>query len=245
MNITMAKRDDILRREQAYKDARNQQAAEVIEWYKARRSVYDSLQDLIRSKIGNTSLDLDICADTSYGDVVEVRINNVTDPHDSQYLNWKWTASMKDNGDIKKESGSWSSLSATTSEQISNLKESIRVIEILNNLDWNKLLTVELPKYEDYVNTEIPERENFEEQLLEADVEDAAEQGLLIKGHSDKFSTMAVMFYKVLEVNPKSFRVRAIPEYNLGDESRWGEPFTIQKQEFYNLIEDPVKTVEV
>ena len=153
---------------------------------------------------------------------------------------------MTDEGDIKKESGSWSGLSATTPEQIANLKESVRVIEILNNLDWNELLTVEFPNFDDYVKTEVPERENFEEQLLEADVEDAAEQGLLIKGHGYKwYAPRATVFYNVLNMTDKSFRVQEVYEDDLSDESIWGSPYTIRKDKFFEVIDKPIKTAEV
>jgi hypothetical protein len=242
----MARRDDILRRKQAYEDAKNQQDTEVSQYRQANRDIMQNLNDLIRSKIGETSLNLSIDTDRSWRSGVEVRINNGSNPHDEQALNWDWRATMTDEGDIKKESGSWSGLSATTPEQIANLKESVRVIEILNNLDWNELLTVEFPNFDDYVKTEVPERENFEKQLLEADVEDAAEQGLLIKGHGYKwYAPRATVFYNVLNMTDKSFRVQEVYEDDLSDESRWGSPYTIRKDKFFEVIDKPIKTAVV
>ncbi len=242
----MARRDDMLRRKQAYEDAKNQQDTEVSQYRQANRDIMQNLNDLIRSKIGETSLNLSIDTDRSWRSGVEVRINNGSNPHDEQALNWDWRATMTDEGDIKKESGSWSGLSATTPEQIANLKESVRVIEILNNLDWNELLTVEFPNFDDYVKTEVPERENFEKQLLEADVEDAAEQGLLIKGHGYKwYAPRATVFYNVLNMTDKSFRVQEVYEDDLSDESRWGSPYTIRKDKFFEVIDKPIKTAVV
>ena len=242
----MARRDDILRRKQAYEDAKNQQDTEFSQYNQANRDIMQNLNDLIRSKIGETSLNLSIGTNRSWRSGIEVHINNGSNPHDEQALNWDWRATMTDEGDIKKESGSWSGLSATTPEQIANLKESVRVIEILNNLDWNELLTVEFPNFDDYVKTEVPERENFEEQLLEADVEDAAEQGLLIKGHGYKwYVPRATVFYNVLNMTDKSFRVQEIHEDYLSDESRWGDPYIIRKDKFFEVIDNPIKTAEV
>lgn len=242
----MAKRDDILRRKQAYEDAKNQADTEFSQYDRANRDIMQNLNDLIRSKIGETSLDLSIDTYRSWPGGVGVRINNGSNPHDEQALNWSWNATMTGDGGIKKESGSWSGLSATTPEQIANLKESVRVIEILNNLDWNELLTVELPNFDDYVKTEVPRRENFEDQLLEADVEDAAEQGLLIKGHGYRwYAPRATVFYNVLNMTDKSFRVQEIYEDYLSDESRWGDPYTIRKDKFLEVIDKPIKTAEV
>lgn len=241
----MTRRDDVLRRKQAYEDQKAQYDSEVQSYRRANHAATNDLQNLIRSKIGVTSLDLDISAQPDFGGRIRVTINNGSNPHDSQALNWNYDVTLSGSGEVKKESGSWSGLSATTTEQINNLKESVRVIEILNNIDWKKVLQVELPDYNDFVKSEYPKNENFNEQLLEADVLDAADQGYLIKGHGDKYNPRVVMFYQVLKVNPKSFRVRAIPEDNVRDESTWGDPFTIQKQEFYRLIDNPVQTVEV
>ena len=242
----MAKRDDILRRKQAYDDAVNKQKEERNQYRKADWDIMKGVEELVLQKIGKTSLNLDVSVGRAWGAGLEVRINNGNNPHDHQALNWNWQAEMTDDGDVKKDSGSWSGLSAITSEQIANLKESVRIIEILNNLDWKNILTVELPNYSDYIKTELPEQENFEEQLLEADVEDAAEQGLLIKGHGYKwYAPRATVFYNVLNMTDKSFKVQEIHEDYLSDESRWGDPYTIRKDKFFEVIDKPIKTAEV
>ena len=246
MKITTARRDDILRRKQAYDDAVNKQNEERKQYRNAEWDVMKGVEELVMHKIGKTSLNLDVSVDRAWRDGLEVRINNGNNPHDDQALNWNWQVQMTDDGDVKKDSGSWSGLSAITSEQIANLKESVRVIEILNNLDWKNLLTVELPNYSDYIKTELPEQENFDQQLVEADVEDAAEQGLLIKGHGYKmYAPRATVFYNVLNMTDKSFRVQEVHEDDLSDESRWGSPYTIRKDKFFEVIDKPIKTAEV
>lgn len=242
----MARRDDILRRKQAYDDAVNKQKEERNQYRKAEWDVMKGVEELVLQKIGKTSLNLDVSVDRAWRTGLEVRINNGNNPHDDQALNWNWQAKITDDGDVKKDSGSWSGLSAITSEQIANLKESVRVIEVLNNLDWKNLLTVELPNYSDYIKTELPEQENFDQQLVEADVEDAAEQGLLIKGHGYKmYAPRATVFYNVLNMTDKSFRVQEVHEDDLSDESRWGSPYTIRKDKFFEVIDKPIKTAEV
>lgn len=241
----MAKRDDILRRKQAWENLRNKSREEYDQYENARDSVFEALQAIVKDKIGSTSLSLNIRASKNHGGT-SVHVDNGDNPHDEQALNWKWNVTLSDEGEIEKDSGSWSGLSAITPEQIDNLKESVRIIEILNNLDWGKILNVELPRYKDYVKTEVPQRENFEEQLLEADIEDAAEQGLLIKGHGYKmYAPRATVFYNVLNMTDKSFRVQEIYEDYLSDESRWGDPYTIRKDKFFEVIDKPIKTAEV
>ena len=245
MKITMAKRDDILKRREAWENLRNKSNEEHDQYENARYSVFEALQAIVKDKIGSTSLSLNIRASENRRGT-SVYVDNGDNPHDEQALNWKWNVTLSDKGEIEKDSGSWSNLSATTPEQIANLKESVRIIEILNNLDWNELLTVELPNFDDYLKTEVPKRENFEEQLLEADVEDAAEQGLLIKGHGYKwYAPRASVFYKILNMTDKSFKVQEIYEDYLGDESRWRDPYTIRKDNFFKVIDKPIKTAEV
>lgn len=241
----MAKRDDILRRKQAWENLRNKSREEYDQYENARDSVFEALQAIVKDKIGSTSLSLNIRASKNRGGT-SVHVDNGDSPHDEQALNWQWNVTLSDEGEIEKDSGSWSGLSATTLEQIDNLKESVRIIEILNNLDWGKILNVELPRYKDYVKTEVPQRENFEEQLLEADIEDAAEQGLLIKGHGYKmYAPRATVFYNVLNMTDKSLRVQEVYEDDLSDESRWGSSYTIRKDKFFEVIDKPIKTAEV
>ena len=246
MKITMARRDDVLRRQQEYNDKRNKYDSEVQNFRKAEYSVMQNLENLIRSKIGDTVLDLSISARSGFNEDIEVSINNGDNPHDSQALNWSYDIKLKPSGDVQMESGSWSGLSATTAEQIQNLKESVRVIEILNNLDWKTLLKVELPDYNDYVKSEYPKNENFNQQLLEADILDAMDAGLLVKGHGYKYyNPRAVVFYHILKENPKSFTVQEIHEDDVSDESRWTAPYTIQKDKLYSVVDNPIKTAEV
>lgn len=245
MKITMAKRDDILRRKQSWENLQNKSREEYDQYENARDSVFEAIQAIVKDKIGSKSVSLNIRASKNRRGV-SVHVDNGDSPHDEQALNWQWNVILSDEGEIEKDSGSWSGLSATTPEQIDNLKESVRIIEILNNLDWGKILNVELPRYKDYIKTEVPQRENFEEQLLEADVEDAAEQGLLIKGHGYRMYTpRATVFYNVLNMTDKSFRVQEVYEDDLSDESRWGSSYTIRKDKFFEVIDNPIKTAEV
>lgn len=246
MKITMARRDDVLRKQQEYNDKRSKHDSEVQNFIDANYTVMQNLENLIRSKIGDTVLDLSISARLRRNKDIEVSINNGNNRHGSQALNWSYDIKLKTSGDVQMESGSWSGLSATTAEQIQNLKESVRVIEILNNLDWKTLLKVELPDYNDYVKSENPKSENFNQQLLEADILDAMDASLLVKGHGYKYyNPRAVVFYHILKENPKSFTVQEIHEDDVSDESRWTAPYTIQKDKFYSVVDNPIKTAEV
>lgn len=241
----MSRRDDILKRKQAYEDAYSRRRSEHTGYTKMRYSVLNKLTELVKSKIGDTSLNLNVSSDQDFGGQITVTVNNGNNPHDEQALNWNWSVSLTPEGEIKRDSGSWSGLSAITPQHLENLKESVRVLEILNNIDWANILNVELPQYDDYVKTQLPENEDFDQQLLEEDVKDAIAEGKLIKGHGYKYyNSRATVFYHVLKETPKQYTVEEINEDDVSDESRWPS-YRIPKETFMQLISTPLQTVEV
>ena len=153
-----------------------------------------------------------------------------------------------DDGQIEKESGSWSGLTAISPENIDNLKESVRILEILNNIDWEHVLNVEFPKFNDYVTEENPgERKSFTNELASADIEDAIDAGLGIKGYGYKYyKSTAPVVYKVIGETDKQYLVQEIYESYVGDESQYLAPYRVNKAKFIkDLVKRPISTVEV
>lgn len=246
LKITMSRRDDILKRKQAYDDAYSKREQEYNQYRDDMQFVLNNLVDIIKSKIGDTLLDLNVYVNMVFGGGIEATVNNGDNPHDDQALNWRWSVVLTRDGEVKKDSGSWSGLSAVTPEQINNLKESVRILEILNSIDWGHVLQVELPKYEDYMKTEIPEHENFEDQLFEEDLQDAIADGKLIKGHGYRYyNRNATVFYHVINESPTQYTVEEIHEDYVSDQARWPDSYRIKKDTFKTLLDKPIKTVEV
>ena len=247
MKITMSKRDDILRKQREYNEMYDQHQSERDKWRSALYNRFNEIAYDIKKAIGNTSLDLEVdVKDGLWGGLI-VRINNGSNPHDSQALNWNWAAQLKNDGELKTESGSWSGLSATSQEQLDNLKESVRILEILNNMDWKTILNTKLPDEDEYVKTPAPVYDHFDDQLLELDVEEAAEKGLLIRGHAYKrYPYNATVYYKIVNMTDKSFKVQEIGEDDIRDKSEWGDPYTIRKDKFFDsILYTPFTTAEV
>lgn len=121
----------------------------------------DQIAQAIESLITPTSLALDINVDTGWdkGYEVVVRVNE-SRGNNNAALSWRWEASIRANGEIKLNTNSWSGLSATTPAQLDDLKESVRVIEILQSVDWNAVLNQPTPKYSDYIDTELSREEH-------------------------------------------------------------------------------------
>lgn len=109
-----------------------------------------ALKGIIESKIGPTPLDLEIDVDLTFETVpssYEVYVYaNWNRSHDADVaLCWEWRVKLDANGNIRKDSGSWSGLNAITIDQINDLKESVRVLTILNTIDWQEIFEDNTP----------------------------------------------------------------------------------------------------
>lgn len=251
MKITMSRRDEVLRQKAEYDAEYDKQAVKYQNQYdtyrEAKKKMYVGVENAVKDMIGQTSLNLDIRCKPNYMGGVRVDVSNGNDSHDDQALNWRWSVKLSDDGQVIKDSGSWSGLTAITPENIENLKESVRVLEILNNIDWNDVLNVQVPEYSEYVTERHPgERKSFNSELAEADIDDAIRAGLGIKGYGYKYyRSVAPVVYKVLSQTNKQYTVQEIYELNVGNESKYPDPYRVSKTKFMDLIKIPIETVEV
>lgn len=151
--------------------------------------LYDQQKDLekkISDLIGPTSLELSIKADPyssfrskAWG--IRVEANQRNKFSDDVALSWNWDIEVNKEGEIVKDSGSWSGLKAITPAQLSDLEESVRVLKILNNIDWDALLHSPMAKYSDFVTDELTQpyqerkknRPDFESDIQKAELEEA------------------------------------------------------------------------
>ena len=208
-------------------------------------ALYATIESNVRNAIGNTSIPLNIHANRRYRNL-EVEVNNGYTSNSNSALTWRWNVYVSRDGEVIKETGSWSGLSATTPENIADLKESVRILEVLNNLDWKQLLSATPPKYGDYVKTRPGARPDFESELLEADIEDAMQDGKLIKGRGYKYYRSSVpVYYRIISEAPKSYEVQEIYEDYLSNPDRWPDPYRIQKDKFLQVASNPLETIEV
>ena len=262
MKITCARNREQIAREQAAYDERRaakkaKQDAQYNSWKKDYLVVANSVKEQIEDALSAfTSLNLEINVDSGWGDnTLRVSIgsnqHNVHDEHKA--LSWDWKAYVdRRTGELKKESGSWSGLNAVTAEQIESLKQSAACLEVINSLDWESMLNVDLPKYEDYVTNDVYEKDpddgrNFKQELLEADVEDAMNSGLWIKGHGYRwYRPSADVYYKVLKETPSQYEViEAWANDVLKGEGDKTSSYKIKKDTFFQVIDTPVETLEV
>lgn len=275
MRILASRRDDILKRRDEYdaKAARNKaiRDEQYSRFNQAQNSVFKSVEDKIRQQLGDKIGELYIKVDTRFGRGLQVQIGNSDggprrDANAS--LTWSWNASLDENGNVKKESSSWSGLEATTLEHIQDLKLCVEQLEIINTMDWSELLDVSLPNWKDYIDESQMEplepRPNFDYELFEADIADAIGANILIKAKGGK-SFRGDVYFQILRDSGSQYTVREMPShyvdtiqkggtipYQGSEVSTLAELVTvfegyvsrIQKSNFYSKVYVPLQMIE-
>lgn len=263
MKITCTKRDDILKRKSEYEADRASRQSKYDSQYKALLAEEEKREDKLRNDvivaIGDTSLDLEIDVRGRFENTYEIRVSDENDKfNEDKALSWDWKVYLDKNGDVKKESSSWSGMNAVTSKNISNLKEIVRVLEILNNIDFKMLLEeITPPNYQDYITDRNPKYEtapDFDRELMEADIEDCIGTRKGILGTGSKFYRGKV-YHFIQRETPSSYNIWDIPAYyvekndvSLSDlfekYNDSGSNYNMRKDKFFETIEKPIKIVD-
>lgn len=259
MKITCAKRsrDEIIRDRDEY-DAKKKQVNDAYdeqyeEWSNALYDVYDSVRSEVEDRLANfDALDLEVHVSSGWNDRLEVRVesnqHNLHSEHKA--LSWDYRASLTKEGEVKKETGSWSGLNAVTEEQLESLRQSVACLEILNSIDWAAILSTPTPNSDDYITVNKYDvnrnRPNFEQELKEAEIDEAIQHGSWIKGHGYKwYMPSAPVYYKVLKETPLQYEVIEAWENDVlagkGDQTY---SYRIKKDTFFQVINYPVEVKE-
>lgn len=248
MKITARKRDDILRDKAAYEAAKAKRHAEYNKqqeaYAEARYRVMSDIKSAIESELGNHVDEVRI--DIQVWNNIEVKVDNGDNPFGPSALSWNWSVKLNSDGNVVKDSGSWSGLSAVTPEQIQDLRNTADILEILNSIDWRTLLNTKVPSYEDYITMkdpsfETPER-NYDAELKEADIEDIIgdENAAVFVGTALPDYFRGTEYVVLTKETPKRFNVIVFPESQL---DRWkngedvGDEAVIAKDKFYRFVD--------
>ena len=263
MKITCTKRDDILKRKSEYEADRSSRQSKYDAQYRKYLEEEGRREEKIRNDvigaIGETSLDLTVDVSGRFEDTYEIRVSDEDDKfNEDKALSWDWKVYLDKNGDVKKESSSWSGMNAVTAKNLSNLKEIVRVLEILNNIDFKMLLEeIRPPRYQDYITENNPKYEtapDFDRELMEADIEDCIGTRKGILGTGSKFYRGNV-YHFIQRETPSSYNMWDIPAYyvekNDGSLSDLfekyndaGSNYNMRKDKFFETIEKPIKIVD-
>ena len=204
MKITANRVSELKERRSQLRDDINRMSAEhdtqLNNYRDARKSAAKQLEKKVADLIGPTSLALAISANREYvnfsddGDSITWFVKVSAHSNDmfaeGTSLTWHWSAQLDYEGKVLKDSGSYSGLKAVTAEQIDDLKESVRIIEILNNLDWATILNTPAPDRKEYVDEDLQiklrdlNRENLDSasELLDESIKQAIEDGNVLLG---------------------------------------------------------------
>lgn len=243
MKITTSRRDDIVKERDAWQSEFDEQTSR----YESQENEYNaeyarrgrSIQSAVEQYLSEFKLNLriDVTSDFSSGYTVIIYCNDKLFD-ESTALSWDYRISLGDDGTLKAESGSWSGLRATTAEQLSDLKESVRCIEFIQHMDWVSILSVRKPKYSDYVTEERPvnRSKEFANRIRQADIEDKIENGEEIPGIKNSGRIyLGDVNYVVVSQTPKRYKIKEIA-YNNDGQRFESVPYVIDKDKFMDKI---------
>lgn len=200
MKITSSRYDDIKKQRDEY-DAETQKLKDQhdADWDRYQEAEYEGekiIEKLISDAIGATNLDIRIRVQRAFssrkgdrGWEVDIYVNENRKHDANTALVWNWGVKLDNEGNVMKETNSWSGLSAVTESQISDLEESVRVIKVLNNMDWKTLLTSNLVNYQDFMTEGLSEsivdrknaRPDFESEMSSAELEEMLDSNVAIE----------------------------------------------------------------
>lgn len=269
MKITATRKEDLIRQRDEYdaesKRLKDAEEAQEKKWHQDQRIAGDGIKEDVLRAIGADRSPLEIYIQVDpYGHYmnggwsVRVRVNEGRKFDEGTALSWDWEASLNEDGSVHKESGSWSGLKAVTSEQIADLEESVRIMKILNNIDWGVVLSRSNPKYEDYIDEEnsnaLRDRKNnrpdFESQLFTADLEDAIESGAWVKmkgrPETDSYrgSSYGDYWVKIDKLTPKFAYVHIAYDASLARDVNYkGSDERISIEKLKRHIVQPIETM--
>lgn len=267
MKITANKRDDIIRRRDEFdadrkaRDAKYEQ--QLSNYRRAAGDVFAGIKEKILAELsGFKTLELNVLVDNYFGEGIQVRIqSNEYGKHADAALRWTWSGHINTDGEVVKETNSWSGLSACTAAQLDSLQESVDALRIINNMDWETILKTPTPKVDEYVEYD-PERRkqrpNFERELIEADIEECIGQPVLVRGvagETSGYRTGADVYYHIEGQSPKQYTVSEIhpSQYDryAGEglsieeiiNNKMHSTYRISKDKLVNLVGNEVKTI--
>lgn len=158
---------------------------------------------------------------------VSIECNEYNKFDDDVALSWRYDAEVDSDGEIKRETTSWSGLSAVTEAQMDSLRQTLAALEYLNSIDWDKLIKVDTPKRKDFHDDSIeePESENWDAQIKEAELEELIGQNKAIEVKPFESSPYRDnMFVKLIAQTPTQYKVAVIGPSSWKDSNaKWWE----------------------
>lgn len=181
------RRREIDQQAQKYNAERNAKKNEYdVQMGNYRRVVMD-IEDNVRSNLEQVLpysdlIDIKVSRDYNWSSgapYLSVKISYDLNKTKNQSLAWSYSVGLDLDGNVKKESNSWSGLNAVTQEQLDDLEKSIEILKKLNIIDWESILKTDVPSVKDYVTTKTLPEKDFTFEQFNADLEDFVGQDVI------------------------------------------------------------------
>lgn len=208
----------------------------------AQKEIFTGIEEDLKRVLPFSDM-LNISTNISLFDGLEVSVRyDIQHDNHSQSLAWNFNVRLNKDGSVKKSTGSWSGLEATTEDQLEDLEKSVMILKKLNRIDWKTVLNKSLPNYYDYVTDETPMKKSFSDEKFEADLEDAVGQDVVLINEYDYTSKAdwATTYY-IKKLTNK--RVEYIPIYlrNLKQDdfdinSYWQYSTVVNKAKLHSIL---------
>lgn len=192
--VTAGRREDIIKQrdewDSQYKAAKAKSEEEQDQFREAQYAIIEPIQKELEANLSRfDKLKIRVQVDpfgSLFGRPIQVRVeaNENEKFEDTSALSWNFDVSLTPEGEVVKSTGSWSGLKATTPEQLDSLRDTLSALEYLNSLDWASIINKQMPNIKDYMKTTVPNRStrpNFEQQLMEVDMEDLVGANKVVK----------------------------------------------------------------
>lgn len=208
--------------EKTYNEQESRYRAQQQEYYNAEETALRPIKEHIQALFEKYPLlEPEIRVEFSYEKRVEARVfcNEHSRHNGTTALSWDYRAILDtETGELKKESGSWSGLEATTDAELDQLEQSVKVLRELNATNWSQLLQVARPKVKDYVTERYP---HYDDQFGQSGETAAVIQDVM--GQNAILQTNDKMWVKVFSESPSQYTIFEIPDYMLRSGTQYVE----------------------
>lgn len=234
MKITASKVDDVLRRKTQYDTEKyewdKENSYRRVQYKKAQDAVMNPVKSALEQKLAKfNALTFEVQVEPDWqasGDLeetlrVRIKCNDTYEARNSESraLVWDWEARIH-KGEVEKKSSSWSGLQACTEDQLESLRQTVRALELLNDLDWEDLLNRQTPSWNEYFGDQPrqPKGEDWDSELAKAQIEDIIGTNQIIKvftwGESCPFNGR-FCWVQILGETPARFKIEAYSPWDV------------------------------
>ena len=236
--VTAGRREDIIKQrdewDSQWKAANAKSEEEHDQFREAQYAITDPIQEKLEKDLSQfDKINIRVRVDpwgAPFGSKHPIGVHIDADENekfeDTSALAWNFDVYLTSAGEVVKSTGSWSGLKATTPEQLDSLRETLSALEYLNGLDWASIINKEMPNIEDYMKTTVPKRStrpNFEQQLMEVDLEDLVGANKVVKvenwegsGYRGKYA-----WVQLVRETPAGYTIRVRGDWNDDDVKTW------------------------